>query len=104
MPPRRPVSEKEVTPFSAADYKIDEKTLVFGELLGRGNFSKVFKGTNNGQMAAIKKCEITDEALLKYIQNELAILKRVDHPGIIGFMGACIPMKKKEKDFVYIGE
>ena len=74
-----------------------------GELLGKGNFSKVFKGLYQGEMCAVKKCEVSDKGLLKYIKDELAILRRANHPNIIQLYGAAIPPKKKNKDYVIIG-
>lgn len=73
-------------------------------VVGIGNFSKVFKGLYMGEMVAIKKCELKEEALLKYIKDELAILRRVNHPNVVGFIGAAKPPPKKEREFIYIGK
>ena len=64
----------------------------------------MFKGLYAGEMVAIKKCELNDPALLKYIKDELSILRRVHHQGIVGFYGAAKPPPKKEKEFIFIGK
>lgn len=98
---KRPISNKPVTPFEPKDYDLDLKKLVVGELLGKGNFSKVFKGLYKGNIVAIKKCVI-EEGWVKYVKGELSILRRVEHPGIVGFVGAAKPPPHKEKEIVYI--
>ncbi|KAH9260719.1 hypothetical protein BASA81_001186 [Batrachochytrium salamandrivorans] len=61
---------------------------VFGELLGEGAFSKVFEGTSKaepGKRFAIKVLDKTKLGIkdVAAVDNEIAILKSVDHPNIL---------------------
>lgn len=57
-------------------YFIDKKDLIFGEILGKGNFGTVYKGNFFGTPVAIKvipKGKIEESVLKKFIQRELFI-------------------------------
>ena len=63
--------------------------LVLIKEINGGEFSKVYlysdKATNHKY--AVKKMEITnDNKILKYINNEIYILKQLDHPNIVKFI------------------
>lgn len=49
--------------------------IVFGEEIGSGAFSKVFRGSYQGKEVAIKKMHLTERDAEKYLQTELGILK-----------------------------
>src|SRR5687767_9093511 len=75
-------------PFTANDFNIDPKSVKLGEELGKGNFSKVYKGMFEGRQVAVKQQEIVDNDLERYLLNELAILRQMKHDGCIKFYGA----------------
>ena len=74
--------------FTESDFNVDPKTVEVGAELGRGNFSKVFKGKFEGRQVAVKQQELTDKDLERYLLNELAILREMKHEGCIKFYGA----------------
>ncbi|XP_032873284.1 tyrosine-protein kinase Fer isoform X1 [Amblyraja radiata] len=67
----------------------DDVTL--GELLGKGNFGEVFKGTLKDKTAvAVKTCkeDLPQELKIKFL-SEARILKQYDHPNIVKLIGVC---------------
>ncbi|KAH9252969.1 hypothetical protein BASA81_009125 [Batrachochytrium salamandrivorans] len=75
-------------PFTESDFKVIPQQVSTSTELGRGNFSRVFKGQFDGKTVAVKQLELVDAELERYLLNELAILRSVDHVGCIGFFGA----------------
>ncbi|XP_055489205.1 tyrosine-protein kinase Fer [Leucoraja erinacea] len=62
-----------------------------GELLGKGNFGEVFKGTLKDKTAvAVKTCkeDLPQELKIKFL-SEARILKQYDHPNIVKLIGVC---------------
>ena len=69
--------------------EITEGDIEFGEQIGQGGFSVIYKGTLNGTPVAIKKIfdpNITDD-LLQEIQNEIVMQSILRHPNIALLMG-----------------
>ncbi|XP_059825481.1 tyrosine-protein kinase Fer [Hypanus sabinus] len=67
----------------------DDVTL--GELLGKGNFGEVFKGTlKDKTQVAVKTCkeDLPQELKIKFL-SEARILKQYDHPNIVKLIGVC---------------
>ncbi|GCB64541.1 tyrosine-protein kinase Fer isoform X1 [Scyliorhinus torazame] len=67
----------------------DDVTL--GELLGKGNFGEVFKGTLKDKTpVAVKTCkeDLPQELKIKFL-SEARILKQYDHPNIVKLIGVC---------------
>lgn len=62
-------------------------------VLGKGAFSRVFKGTYNGEEVAVKRVD-----LLEYTANEreLRTLRNLDHPNVVKFYHA----ESDERDFL----
>lgn len=83
-----------VAPFLPDDFTINEKSIFQGELVGKGNFSSVYKGLYLGKYVAVKRQEITDEELERYLVNELAILRFCNHDHIVKYIGAGKPDNK----------
>lgn len=75
-------------PFTDSDFTIDSKSVNTGMELGRGNFSRVYRGTFEGRQVAVKRQEIVDSDLERYLLNELAVLRQMKHEGCIKFYGA----------------
>jgi len=58
-----------------AQWKVNYKDLVFGPMIGKGNFGEVYKGTWLGTDVAIKKLYfVDDEFMQKYIEREMDAL------------------------------
>ena len=69
--------------------EINMNDLEFGEQIGQGGFSLIYKGFLNGSPVAIKKIfdpKITDD-LLAEIQNEIIMQSILRHPNIALLMG-----------------
>lgn len=77
---------------SAGDMRFEELSWKRGNLLGRGSYGRVFCGmTNWGQLIAVKQIEISSEecamAELRKIEEEIHLLKTLNHRHIVQFYG-----------------
>ncbi|XP_070564922.1 uncharacterized protein [Ptychodera flava] len=68
-----------------------------GQVLGRGAFGTVFCGlTNTGKLIAVKQVELSvrgkEDAEKQYekLQEEVDLLKTLDHVNIVTFLGTCL--------------
>lgn len=62
--------------------------LVYGACLGQGGSAQVFQGSWMGQEVAIKK--ISGVAHLEEMRKEVNALRRLRHPRLVRFIGACV--------------
>jgi serine/threonine protein kinase len=67
-----------------------------GKALGKGSFASVYHATHGltEEQVAIKiidKSAITDDYLLKNLEREARIMKKLDHPCIIQVGGPFVP-------------
>ncbi|XP_063101549.1 tyrosine-protein kinase Fer isoform X4 [Cavia porcellus] len=70
---------------------LNHEDIALGELLGKGNFGEVYKGTLKDKTAvAVKTCKegLPQELKIKFLQ-EAKILKQYDHPNIVKLIGVC---------------
>ncbi|XP_004625462.1 tyrosine-protein kinase Fer isoform X1 [Octodon degus] len=70
---------------------LNHEDVTLGELLGKGNFGEVYKGTLKDKTAvAVKTCKegLPQELKIKFLQ-EAKILKQYDHPNIVKLIGVC---------------
>ncbi|XP_034752952.1 tyrosine-protein kinase Fer [Etheostoma cragini] len=71
---------------------LNHEDVALGELLGKGNFGEVFKGTlQRDKMAvAVKTCkeDLPPELKIRFL-SEARILKQYDHPNIVKLIGVC---------------
>lgn len=67
---------------------IRREQLVFGPQLGAGGSAQVYRGSWNGQECAIKK--ISGAGHLEEMKKEINALRRLRHPRLVRFMGACV--------------
>ncbi|KAM3873859.1 LOW QUALITY PROTEIN: tyrosine-protein kinase Fer [Diretmus argenteus] len=71
---------------------LNHEDVVLGELLGKGNFGEVFKGTlqRDKMPVAVKTCkeDLPPELKIRFL-SEARILKQYDHPNIVKLIGVC---------------
>lgn len=60
------------------------------ELIGRGNYGVILRGNLLGMPVAVKLPLANASLSLPDLANELRFLRRVRHPHIVAFQGACI--------------
>jgi serine/threonine protein kinase len=78
--------------------RIGKITDNYQELIGRGGFGQVYKGTWHGRQVAVKeihspwRCSTVVKArsFAKMIQREVEALSAVQHRNIIGLLGLCM--------------
>ncbi|RHZ16142.1 hypothetical protein DYB31_000414 [Aphanomyces astaci] len=58
--------------------------IALGPVIGNGAFSTVFSATYKGQRVALKR-----QAYGAHILRELSILKQIDHPSLLRYIGSC---------------
>ncbi|XP_030049314.1 tyrosine-protein kinase Fer [Microcaecilia unicolor] len=70
---------------------LNHEDVILGELLGKGNFGEVFKGTLKDKTpVAVKTCkeDLPQELKIKFL-SEARILKQYDHTNIVKLIGVC---------------
>ncbi|XP_042547933.1 tyrosine-protein kinase Fer isoform X1 [Dipodomys spectabilis] len=70
---------------------LNHEDVTLGELLGKGNFGEVYRGTLKDKTSvAVKTCkeDLPQELKIKFLQ-EAKILKQYDHPNIVKLIGVC---------------
>ncbi|XP_051906583.1 tyrosine-protein kinase Fer isoform X1 [Hippocampus zosterae] len=71
---------------------LNHEDVALGELLGKGNFGEVFKGTllRDKTAVAVKTCkeDLPPELKIRFL-SEARILKQYDHPNIVKLIGVC---------------
>ncbi|XP_053152718.1 tyrosine-protein kinase Fer isoform X2 [Hemicordylus capensis] len=70
---------------------LKHEDVTLGELLGKGNFGEVYKGTLKDKTpVAVKTCkeDLPQELKIKFL-SEARILKQYDHPNIVKLIGVC---------------
>ncbi|CAJ1069833.1 tyrosine-protein kinase Fer isoform X2 [Xyrichtys novacula] len=71
---------------------LNHEDVTLGELLGKGNFGEVFKGTlqRDRTPVAVKTCkeDLPPELKIRFL-SEARILKQYDHPNIVKLIGVC---------------
>ncbi|XP_061886892.1 tyrosine-protein kinase Fer [Entelurus aequoreus] len=71
---------------------LNHEDVVLGELLGKGNFGEVFKGTllRDKTPVAVKTCkeDLPPELKIRFL-SEARILKQYDHSNIVKLIGIC---------------
>ncbi|XP_072715072.1 tyrosine-protein kinase Fer-like isoform X2 [Ciconia boyciana] len=72
-------------------WALNHEDVTLGELLGKGNFGEVYKGTLKDKTpVAVKTCkeDLPQELKIKFL-SEARILKQYDHPNIVKLIGIC---------------
>ncbi|EFA82235.1 LISK family protein kinase [Heterostelium album PN500] len=68
---------------------IDVKVLKIAEQIGAGSYGMVYRGSYFNSQVAIKKIRPGEHNrdLQKYLKREIAVLKNIQHPNIVQFIG-----------------
>lgn len=70
------------------DYLLDLKDIATGQLIGEGQFAKVYLGKYFGEFVAIKKQVREAKVLETYLIREINLLKKAKHENLITYYGA----------------
>ncbi|KAF7809264.1 putative serine/threonine-protein kinase PBL28 isoform X1 [Senna tora] len=88
--------------------EMEEATGAFseGNLLGKGGFGRVYRGTlRSGEVVAIKKMEvpaIKEAEGEREFRVEVDILSRIDHPNLVSLIGYCADGKHRFLVYEYM--
>jgi serine/threonine protein kinase len=64
---------------------IDQFQVHLHQVLGQGGFGKVYKAYNNGRPFACKQIKVRHPSMFKCINQELNIMKKLNHPSLVSF-------------------
>ncbi|EFA86186.1 hypothetical protein PPL_00748 [Heterostelium album PN500] len=71
-------------------WEIEYNDLVFKEIIGKGNFGHVYRGSYLGVEVAIKQIPAFDDPdYCKYTEREVKALRYIRHPHVVHFFGTC---------------
>eukprot|EP00200_Dunaliella_tertiolecta_P005622 CAMPEP_0202350340 /NCGR_PEP_ID=MMETSP1126-20121109/7453_1 /ASSEMBLY_ACC=CAM_ASM_000457 /TAXON_ID=3047 /ORGANISM="Dunaliella tertiolecta, Strain CCMP1320" /LENGTH=516 /DNA_ID=CAMNT_0048942295 /DNA_START=80 /DNA_END=1630 /DNA_ORIENTATION=+ len=82
------------------EWEVSPKELKFVSKIGSGEFGDVFKAKWHGSFVAAKLLKRSDEIALGDFRTEIAILRKIHHPNMNQFLGACT----KQRPYVVLTE
>ncbi|XP_042418565.1 serine/threonine-protein kinase STY46-like isoform X4 [Zingiber officinale] len=84
-------SERILAVAKAGEWEIDRRSLKTGEKIASGSCGDLYRGSYLGQDVAIKiiRSNLLNDSLLQEFQQEVFILKNVQHENVVRFVGAC---------------
>lgn len=82
--------ERKIKPY---EWELDPESIQLGEMIGTGSFGSVYRANllTTGEDVAVKQLseDVTSDDSATFMK-EIAILSRLSHPSIVGFVGASI--------------
>lgn len=81
-----------IEPCHISYYEVLDATKNFDEenLLGRGSFGSVYKGTlRNGMMIAVKVFDLQDENALRSLDTECEVMRNIRHRNLVKIITVC---------------
>ena len=99
-------SLKSAMVLSAPDLILDPGELKLEKIISRGTFGVVYEGKLNNSIPVAAKSmfirKLGDDGVAKEVQQEMKILSRLRHPGIVAFLGVCFKGEENEESRIYL--
>ncbi|KAL0699555.1 hypothetical protein Bca4012_055677 [Brassica carinata] len=77
--------------FSSKELKKATDNFSVNRVLGKGGQGTVYKGMLvDGQIVAVKRSQLVDEAKMQEFINEVSLLSQVNHRNIVKLLGCCL--------------
>ena len=99
-------SLKSAMVLSAPDLILDPRELKLERIISRGTFGVVYEGKLNNSVPVAAKSmfvrKLGDDDVAKEVQQEMKILSRLRHPGIVAFLGVCFKGEENQESRIYL--
>jgi len=99
-------SLKSAMVLSAPDLILDPRELKLERIISRGTFGVVYEGKLNNSVPVAAKSmfvrKLGDEDVAKEVQQEMKMLSRLRHPGIVAFLGVCFKGEENQESRIYL--
>jgi hypothetical protein len=82
-----PSGGSRAAPKTDEEFYLDFNAIKMEKEIGKGAYGKVYKGTYDNRVVAIKTIEITDPKEMVLIRREISLLRECQHPNITELLG-----------------
>ncbi|XP_006647582.1 cold-responsive protein kinase 1-like [Oryza brachyantha] len=97
------LSLKNVQLFSYREIKVATNNFDHGNMLGRGGFGTVYKGTfQDGTAFAAKVLSVESEQGIKEFLTEIESITEAKHANLVSLLGCCVQRQKKILIYEYV--